>query len=204
MEGVYTLHTKYERDESCPVCGPGTRVSLPPTATLESLLAELRAHPSLGGKSLIAPSLSRGAAVLFAAAGIYKAQTGGNLGKVWARTARACGGWNCSEPGDGPEWQHPQHRPGTAPATTCTSPTQTLGELLGGSGADLALNDKSLDAPVKVGRSVGRCSWPLFSTLNRCRWKGFTAPACMSRPKPPPGSKGSGTGTPLRTRRQQP
>lgn len=61
---MYTLTTKYERDEDCPVCGPGVLLEVSPLATLVEVLEAVAAHPLLSSR-VTSPSISHGARNLY-------------------------------------------------------------------------------------------------------------------------------------------
>ena len=44
-ESVYTLTSKYERDEGCAICGPGVTLEVQPTMTLAQVRLRLLPFP---------------------------------------------------------------------------------------------------------------------------------------------------------------
>ena len=75
--GVYTHTVKYDRDSECQICGAGVAMEASPSATLEELIAQLRAR----FPALTQPSVSCGARQLYAH-GIFEEETRPNLGRT--------------------------------------------------------------------------------------------------------------------------
>lgn len=79
-ESIYTLTSSYERDHSCPICGPPIVLSMGPEVTLNDFIERIMHQDSLK-EHISAPSISCGHRNLYMR-GVLEQETRGNLVKV--------------------------------------------------------------------------------------------------------------------------